>query len=256
MPLSMVDDILAVARCSESLAVNTYINAQIELKKLWFHTPDQNSKSKCHILHIGKNNKLCPTLMVHGTVMGRVTEDSYLGDVISADGSNSKNISSRVGKGMGIVTDIMKMLEKVKFGPHYFQTALLLRESLLLNSILTNSGVWYGLTDVDIKKLEDLDLSLLRKILNAPFSVPPEGVYLELGCLNINTLIKEKRENYLHYLISQSEHTMLRQFFNTQWKYSSKNDWTERVKADLKDFGISDEICELKSISNLRLKSW
>ena len=47
---------------------------------------------------------------------------------------------------------------------------------------------------------------------------------------------------------------MLRQFFNTQWKYSSKNDWTEQVKEDLKDFDISDEICELKGISNLRFK--
>ena len=160
----------------------------------------------------------------------------------------------RIGKGLGIITDIMKMLEKVKFGPHYFQKALFLRESLFLNSILTNSGVWYCLTDVDIKNLEDLDLSLLRKVLNAPFSVPPEGVYLELGCLNINTLIKAKRVNYLHYLISQSENTMLGKFFNAQLKYSSKNDWTEQVKTDLKDFGISDEMSELKGISNLRFK--
>ena len=66
--------------------------------------------------------------MVHGTEMGRVTEDTYLGDVISADGKNNKTISTRIAKGLGIITDIMKMLEKVKFGPHYFQMALLLRE--------------------------------------------------------------------------------------------------------------------------------
>ena len=37
MPLSMVDDLLAVAPCSQSsLAVNTFIKAQIEVKKLKF----------------------------------------------------------------------------------------------------------------------------------------------------------------------------------------------------------------------------
>ena len=59
MPLSMVDDILAVARCSkESLEVNTYINAQIELKKLTFYTTDKKGKSKCNVMHVGKKNHL------------------------------------------------------------------------------------------------------------------------------------------------------------------------------------------------------
>ena len=58
MPLSMVDDILAVAQCGQkSLDVNTFINAQIELKKLKFHTPDKNGKSKCNVLHVGRKKR-------------------------------------------------------------------------------------------------------------------------------------------------------------------------------------------------------
>ena len=89
MPLSMVDDLLAVAPCNQrSVALNTFINVQIELKKLKFHTPDENGKTKWHVLHIGKENKLCPTLQVHGTRMIHVSEDTYLGDIISSDGRN------------------------------------------------------------------------------------------------------------------------------------------------------------------------
>ena len=143
MPLSMVDDILAVARCSkESLEVNTYINSQIELIKLTFHTPDQKGKSKCNVMHVGKKNHLCPTLMVHGTIMGHVTEATYLGDIISHDGKNTKNVNSRVAKGLGIITDIMNMLGKLSFGQHYFKMGLLLRESMFLNGILTNVECW------------------------------------------------------------------------------------------------------------------
>ena len=44
-PLAMVDDLLAVAPCGiESVAVNVFINLQIEMKKLEFHTPDVNGK--------------------------------------------------------------------------------------------------------------------------------------------------------------------------------------------------------------------
>ena len=143
MPLSMVDDILAVAPCGQkSLEVNTFINVQIELKKLKFHTQDKNGKSKCNVLHVGRKNNLCPTLQVHGTEMGHVSELTYLGDIISGDGKNTKNINARIGKGHGKINDIMEILEKTSMGQDYFKIALLLRESLFLNSILTNCDVW------------------------------------------------------------------------------------------------------------------
>ena len=53
------------------------------MKKLKFHASDINGKSKCHKMHVGKANLLCPELKVHGTVMGQVSEDTYLGDIIS-----------------------------------------------------------------------------------------------------------------------------------------------------------------------------
>ena len=150
--------------------------------------------------------------------MGHVTEATYLGDIISHDGKNTKNVNSRVAKGFGIITDIMNMLGKLSFGQHYFKMGLLLRESMFLNGILTNVECWYGLTDSEIGQLEQLDLSLLRQILNTPFSVPSEGVYLELGCLDIRTIIKARRINYLHYLVNQDPNSMLYKFFCTQWK--------------------------------------
>ena len=62
----------------ESLSFNVFINTQIEMKKLEFHTPDKNGKSKYHKTHVGKSNVMCPDLKVHGTPMGQVSEDTYL----------------------------------------------------------------------------------------------------------------------------------------------------------------------------------
>ena len=60
--------------------------------------------------------------------MERVTEDTYLGDIISEDGKNAKNIKSREAKGVGIISEIKNMLETIMLGEHFFSTALLLRE--------------------------------------------------------------------------------------------------------------------------------
>ena len=61
MPLSMVDDLLAVAPCNrKSLALNTFINVQVELKKIRFHTPDEKGKTKCHVMHVVKQMENVP----------------------------------------------------------------------------------------------------------------------------------------------------------------------------------------------------
>ena len=67
-------------------------------------------------------------------------------------------------KGLGIIAEMMNILEKVTLGQHYFTTAVLLRESLFLNGILTNSEIWYGLSNSEIKEFENLDHILLRKV--------------------------------------------------------------------------------------------
>ena len=103
IPLAMVDDLLTISSCGyESIEMNTTVNTLIELKKLTFHTPQEGKKSKCHSLHIGKPSKCCPRMKVHGTQVDRVSEAMYLGDIISKDGKNSKNIKSRVSKGLGM----------------------------------------------------------------------------------------------------------------------------------------------------------
>ena len=63
VPLAMVDDLLGIAPCGlKSLALNSFINTQIEMKRLKFHTPDSQGKSKCHKIHVGNICDSCPEL--------------------------------------------------------------------------------------------------------------------------------------------------------------------------------------------------
>ena len=58
-PISMVDDILCITKCSDSAKINTTVKAFVETKKLTL------SKSKCNRIHIGKNVEPCPELKTH-----------------------------------------------------------------------------------------------------------------------------------------------------------------------------------------------
>jgi hypothetical protein len=73
-------------------------------------------------------------------------EEKYLGDIISADGRNIKNVKARVVKGKGIFNRILSILEGIPFGDFYFEMAVILRESLLVSSMLSNSESWYNVS--------------------------------------------------------------------------------------------------------------
>ena len=101
-------------------------------------------------------------------LMEEIEEAKYLGDVISNDGKNIKNIKSRVNKGKGIVQKIINILEGIPFGKLFFEVAIILRNTLLVSSVLCNSETWYNVTKAELDLLETVDVKLLRSILGAP----------------------------------------------------------------------------------------
>ena len=106
---------------------------------------------------------------------------------------NDLNIKDRAAKGIGNVTKVLNILEKVTLGSHYYKTAILLRESIFLSALLTNAECWHNLTMSQINQLEAVDKLLLRKILKTQISTATESLYLELGILRIRTIIKARR---------------------------------------------------------------
>ena len=255
LPLACVDDLLGFATCgNKSVALNTFINTHIELKKLRFHTPSISGKTKCHKLHIGKSNKLCPELRVHGHPMRVVECEKYLGDFISSTGANTETIRNRVSIGNGIIAKIRSILENMSLGKHYFKIAFLLRESLFLNGILYSSEAWYGLKTSEIADLEKVDIILLRNIFEVPQSTPTVSLYLESGCVRIRNILKARRINFLHHLANLEKEEMEYKFFKAQWDYPCPKDWTLQVKQDLADLGLPISLQFLTSKSEKNFK--
>ena len=106
--------------------------------------------------------------------MPEVREDVYLGNIIICDGKNTKNVKSRISKGLGIINQIFNLLENITFGSHFFETALLLRDSMLLNRLLTNSEIWYNFSAGEVEEFESLDRLFFRRLLETPVTTPTE----------------------------------------------------------------------------------
>ena len=96
----MIDDLASMSKCgSDAVKSNAITNKFIESKRL------ELGSKKCNWIHISKNindNQNCPELKVHDKVMNNSKEEKYIGDIITGDGKNEKNVLSRKSKGFGI----------------------------------------------------------------------------------------------------------------------------------------------------------
>ena len=71
--LGLIDDVANVAVCGvDSVADNAYIVAKFEQVTL------ELNSGKCHQMHVGKENKYCPTLTAHEEEMDVVLSEKYL----------------------------------------------------------------------------------------------------------------------------------------------------------------------------------
>ena len=86
-------------------------------------------------------------------------------DNISNNEKNVKNIAAGKNKSIGICRKIMSSLNDLWLSKFHFEAAILLRNSLLTSSLLSNSEAWNNLTEVDLRNLERADENILAKIL-------------------------------------------------------------------------------------------
>ena len=231
-------------------------------------------------MHVGRTKipEVCPELVIDGwkinevkdvetnltqledeyeglCTMETVEEEKYLGDIISSDGKNSKNITARANRGIGTINQIMSILEDVCFGKYYFKVAMVLRNSLLLSSLLTNGEAWYHLTDNDITQLERVDEDLLRRVLECPLSTPKEMLYLELGVTPIRNILRSRRLNFLQYILQEEKDSLMFTFLMAQLEQPTRNDWGQNILKDIETVQLEMSLDEIEQMSTFQFHS-
>ena len=148
------------------------------------------------------------------------------------------------------------MLEGIPFGKFYFEAAVILRNSLLVSSMLFNCEAWYNITKAEMELLETVDLMLLRGIFKAPKSTPKEMLFLELELVPFREIVRQRRLGFLFYILNQNEESMIYRVFESQRRNPTKKDWVTTVFSDLESLKWNinlDEIKKMKKINFLKI---
>ena len=171
------------------------------------------------------------------------------------DGKHIENIKARRSKGIGVVNEMISVLDDLSLGPYYFSIAMILRQAMLISVLLFNAETWLRLTKNNVAQLEKVDEMLLRKLLKTPSSTPIASLYLETGSVPLRYVIKGKRIMFLQHIITRNEESLISRVLQAQINNPVKGDWWLVVKEDLKILGMeSMGLKEIREISKDALR--
>ena len=271
-PLGMVDDIIAVSECGvDSVKMCSYLNTQTNIMKLQF------GASKCHKLHVGNDKTLCPDLFLdnwklepkttvmtsvwdredtedNAAVVEEVSEDSYLGELVSSNSKIDKNIEKRVSRGISAGNAIIEILNETVFGNYDFEVFVVLRNSLLLSTLISNGESWNNIMTKHIQDLEQTDERIMCKKFELHPKTSRTFLYLETGTMPVRYLLMRRRLMYLQYLLQQGPESVLFKCLKAMMKSTLRGDWLELVTKDLKDLDIKLSYEEIEKFSKEDLK--
>ena len=169
--------------------------------------------------------------------------ETYLGDILSNDGTIDLNIQARYRKGSGVNNTIFALLQEISFGEYFFEMAMLFRSSMLINSILCSSEVLYGVKQIHIETLEKCDKLFFTKLFGVPNSCAYESYFLEPGALPIRFILIGRRLMYYWSLLNKSDNELVKNVFKTQKQFPIRDDWILEVQENLKfcDIELSED---------------
>ena len=268
--LTMVDDLLTICESGhKSTRMNGFVNAKIAAKKLQF------GAKKCFVMHIGKDHEeykhveqfvngwsvkdvkyydtekeQCEDILDDNIELSHIDSEKYLGQILSSDSKNTRNIQKMKNKGIGIQNKIIQMLQTMPGGQFHFEMAVIYRNAYLISSILNSSEVWYGVTVTEYEQLESVDQMWVKNLFNCSSFVPIDLLYLEIGIWPIRFIIMKRRCLYLQQILQQEEKSLLFRFFIAQLKNPRHGDWASQVLSDLTQLEIHLDLEEIQNLSH------
>ena len=187
----------------------------------------------------------------HTKEISHINYERYLGQIISGDSSNIHNITKQRNSESNHTN--VRQNTKIPGGSYHFETSVILRNALLISSMILNSEVWYGLTKKDTDMLEQVDEMWMSNLFECSRNVPRDLLYLEFGIVPISYLIKARKQMYLHHILQQEEDSLLQRFFTALMKFPVKNDWISQVLEE--ELDIDNSLIEIQSMTKSKFKA-
>ena len=116
-------------------------------------------------------------------------------------------------------------LRDLNLQKYYFECAIIFLNVMLRSSILYGCETYYNLKETEIRQLERIEESFLRKMFGTNKGCPITQLYLESGHVPARFEIKKTRLLFLQYILQENPDSQICKFLKLQIEKPTRGDW-------------------------------
>ena len=137
--------------------------------------------------------------------IGRTYEYKYLGDVYNEKGGNESKIIGKETKLEGMINDVKTNSSKWILGKSSTQIRLMLIDTIITPTILTNTETWHDINQKEEKLITSIHHKILTRCLELPISTPYYGIISETNMMPYVDRIWKRKYMFYHRLINSKD---------------------------------------------------
>ena len=144
-------------------------------------------------------------LTLYGKNMKEKCSEKYLGDFIHQDGvaqSVEATVNDRWGRLIHGIKEIKAIIEDCRsLTLGGLKVGLDIWESAYIPSLLNNSSTWMEIKESTVNKLEDIQNSLYRNLLDVPYTTPKASLIWEVGGMQMKYRIMKSKLLFMNHIL-------------------------------------------------------
>ena len=207
-------------------------------------------REKCKVMEVGCGKYEETKWRLGNLEIDSCTEYKYLGDWMSRNGSNKKNLEDREIKVMAATRKIISLCGTEVVKKIQMKALLKMHESCTVSTLLTNCETWV-LNKSEREKLQRIELCALKKIINIPKTTPTTAIWYVTGLLLTPILIDKKQLLYLKTLLDRPTNNWTKQMLLVL--KSNGIGWAKQIEKLLDKYGLENN---WETISSQTIPQW
>ena len=195
--LLWVDDVVScVDGCdNQKKMLDTIANFAVKHKLRW-------GASKCNVMKIGKHQENKTQWTLGDLSIEEADSYKYLGDLITNDGKNIKNLEQRKNKITAATTTINAIAETEVMRKIETTILIKLHETITIPILLNNAESW-NLSKGERDILEKIEIQTLKHLFDLPAHTPTPAILYSLGIPFTGQRLDKKKLIYLHRILKR-----------------------------------------------------
>ena len=204
----------------------TFIQISVEEKK--FSKQLEINIDKSSFIILGNKNKVkeireqiavTPLTLNNNEIKEKSTE-KYLGDYLHKDGNEAsiqQTITNRKWRIMSSILEIKIIIEDFRINSiGGVLTGINLWELAVIPMMLNNCGTWDEINSESMKKLNNLQNTLMQYLLKTPKTTPTPSLAWDFGILPIKYRVMIRKLCLAKHIISLGKNSLANEIFNAQ----------------------------------------